>query len=123
MVNINPNKRGCPELEPVTRLRKKSEAKIKLFIVIFDFKIEKQEIPGFRGAVIEKVGRKNLLFHNHLGEKFLYGYPLIQYKTIRQNPAIICVNKGTDDILEFFKKTAWYLNIHGRTVEKEIRRI
>ncbi|RLB99771.1 MAG: hypothetical protein DRI57_33145 [Deltaproteobacteria bacterium] len=110
-------------MEPITKLRKKSESQIKLFVVIFDFKLEKQKIPAFRAAVVEKVGRENVLFHNHLGEKFLYAYPLIQYKTIRQNPAIVCVDKGTEDILEFFKKTDWHLNIHGRTVETEIRHI
>lgn len=110
-------------MEPKTKLRKKSESRIKLFIVIFDFKLEKQKIPAFRAAVIEKVGRENVLFHNHQGEKFLYGYPLIQYKTIRQNPAIVCVDKGTEDILEFFKKTDWRLSIHGRTIRTEIRHI
>jgi hypothetical protein len=57
-------------------------AKVKLFVVAFDFKIEKKEIPTFRAAIIEKVGRENILFHNHLGQDFRYGYPLIQYNEV-----------------------------------------
>ncbi|MCP4111265.1 MAG: CRISPR-associated endonuclease Cas6 [Desulfobacteraceae bacterium] len=106
------------------RPKKKSSIKIKMLMVIFDFKIERREIPAFRAAVVEKVGRENTLFHNHLEQQqFLYGYPLIQYKTVRGNPAIICINEGSEEILKFFKQVDWDLLIHGKKVETEIRNI
>lgn len=34
-----------------------------------------------------------MLFHNHLNDReFLYGYPVIQYKRIGRNPALVCVD-------------------------------
>ena len=102
----------------------KSESKeIRLFMVIFDFELERRQIPGFRGAVVKRVGQKNVLFHNHLGEQFLYGYPLIQYKTIRRHPTILCINQGTEEIVKFFEKADWDLEIHGRRIETDIRHI
>ncbi len=41
-------------------------AKIKVFIVTFDFELKRREIPAFRAAIVEKVGRENVLFHNHM---------------------------------------------------------
>jgi len=72
--------------------------KIKILTLIFDFEIERRDIPAFRGAIIEKVGRESILFHNHFEEKFRYGYPLIQYKVFKGYPTIICVNEGTEEI-------------------------
>lgn len=103
---------------------KASSAKLTVFTVIFDFELKRREIPVFRGAVIEKVGRENVLFHNHLKqESFLYGYPLIQYKMIRRFPAILCLNYGAEEILKFFQKTDWDLVIHGKQIETEVRHI
>jgi hypothetical protein len=99
-------------------------AKLTVLKVIFDFELERRKIPAFRGAVIEKVGRENVLFHNHLNqESFLYGYPLIQYKMIRKYPAIVCLKYGTEEILKFFQKSSWDLVIHGERIETEVRHI
>ncbi len=97
--------------------------KIKLFMVVFDFELKKEKIPAFRGAVVEKVGRENILFHNHLEQNFLYGYPLIQYKIIGKYPAMVCVNQGTEEILKFFQQTDWDMMIHGQRIQTEIRSI
>ncbi|MDM8552447.1 CRISPR-associated endonuclease Cas6 [Desulfobacterales bacterium HSG2] len=102
---------------------KSVSAEIKHFLAIFDFELERRKIPAFRGAVIKKVGQENTLFHNHLGEQFRYGYPLIQYKMIRRNPAILCINRGTEEIVKFFEKMDWSLVIHGEKVETDIRHI
>jgi hypothetical protein len=39
---------------------------IRILTVIFDTEIFPFETPAFRAAIIEKVGRENILFNNHL---------------------------------------------------------
>ena len=95
--------------------------KLKILTIIFDLEIERRDIPAFRGAIIEKVGRENILFHNHVEGKFRYGYPLIQYKVFRKNPAIICLNEGTEEILKFFEQTNWDIVLKGREIKTEIK--
>ncbi len=95
--------------------------KIKVLTVIFDFEIERRDIPAFRGAIIEKVGRENILFHNHFEDKFRYGYPLIQYKAFKGNPAVICVNEGTEEILKFFEQTDWDIILKGNEIKTELK--
>lgn len=56
---------------------------IKTLIIIFDYKLKINEIPLFRGAIIDSTQNDNNLFHNHLDDsKYRYAYPLIQYKRI-----------------------------------------
>ena len=99
-------------------------ARIRLLIVIFNFEMERREIPAFRGAIANKVGRENVLFHNHLGkESFLYGYPRIQYKVLRKNPAIVCINEGSEEMLKFFEKTNWNIHLNGKEIETEVKHI
>lgn len=108
---------------PSTGAGGNSSPRIKLLIVAFDFNITKKEIPAFRAAVIEKVGRENILFHNHMSQSFRYGYPLIQYKVFRKNPVIICINEGTEEIHRFFEQTNWNLVLNGKEVSTEIRHL
>ena len=77
--------------------------KIPYLTILFGNRIKPYEIPAFRGAVISKVPKELVLFHNHLGEGFRFSYPLIQYKTIRDKAAIICIGEGTQEISRFFE--------------------
>jgi hypothetical protein len=96
--------------------------KIRILQVIFDSEIQGHEIPAFRGAIIEKVGPENTLFHNHLsGNTFLYKYPLIQYKTINRCPAIICIDYGVDEIHKFFENRDWNIKISDRWLDMKIK--
>lgn len=98
--------------------------KIKLLTVTFDTEIRDYEIPAFRGAVVDKVGRDNILFHNHLDDnKLLYKYPLIQYKTIGKKPSIQCIDLGVDEIHKFFEKNNWNLTISDRVLEMKLFRL
>jgi hypothetical protein len=98
--------------------------KIRLLTVVFDTEIAGHEIPAFRGAVIEKVGGDNILFHNHLeGKQFLYKYPLIQYKRMGRKPALICIDYGVDEIHKFFEKKDWNLKISDRWLEMKIDKL
>jgi hypothetical protein len=95
--------------------------KIRILNVTFDTEIKGYEVPAFRGAIINKVGIENTLFHNHLGETdFRFKYPLIQYKQINRRPAILCIDHGVDEIHKFFEKRDWSLEISGRTLEMKI---
>lgn len=57
---------------------------ISIMRIDFDAKISPAEAPAFRGAVIEKVGIGQEIFHNHDngegGKGCRYRYPLMQYK-------------------------------------------
>ena len=94
--------------------------KLKVLRVVFGGTIRSWEIPAFRGAIIEKAGRENILFHNHIGQGFRYGYPLIQYKRSHSKPTLICLGDGIDEIHHFFLKRDWSIHISGRTLDMKI---
>jgi hypothetical protein len=83
------------------------------------------ELPAFRGAVANKVGWQHILFHNHQDTtgKFRYSYPLIQYKRIGRQPAILCLGDGVEEIHKFFEKKSWDLTISQRRLEMKIARL
>lgn len=77
--------------------------KTKILIVKFINEIHLNEIPLFRGAIIHAMDDANVLFHNHEDDEHLrYAYPLVQYKRIGGNAAIICLGEGTEAIGQFF---------------------
>jgi hypothetical protein len=98
--------------------------KIRILQVVFNSEIRAYEIPAFRGAIIKKVGKESLLFHNHLNDNsFLYKYPLIQYKIIYKHPAIVCVDYGVDEIHKFFENKDWSIKISDRWLDMKIERL
>jgi hypothetical protein len=98
--------------------------KVKTLIIAFNNELEKFEIPLFRGAVIAAVGNDDdILFHNHLDDKFRYSYPLIQYKRIHKCAAIVCVDEGTETIGDFFSSCNFEFNIGGRKIEMVINSV
>jgi hypothetical protein len=98
--------------------------KIRLLHIEFDTEIRATEVPAFRSAIIEKVGRENILFHNHLNdEQYLYKYPLIQYKQIRRHPCILCIDYGVDEIHKYFENRNWNIKINDRWLEMKIARL
>ena len=95
--------------------------KLRDLRVEFDERLQGYEIPAFRGALIEKVGREHILFHHHINNNsFLNKYPLIQYKHIRNQPALICLEEGADEIHNFFNQKDWNINIKGRDLNLKI---
>ncbi len=102
-----------------------SVKKLKFLKVQFDTQIAPYEVPAFRGAVIAKVGREDtLLFHNHIeDQQYNYAYPLVQYKTIQKNPAIICMGEGVEAIHKFFEQRNWDLTIGDKTHEMKIHKL
>ncbi len=97
---------------------------IKTLFVEFANKLPPNRVSAFRGALIEKVGRDNVAFHNHLGDKALiYQYPVIQYKSIRQRPCLFCVGDGVDEVQKFFGLRNWEVNISGIHYDLKINRL
>lgn len=97
--------------------------KLKLLRVSFDLELSRTEIPLFRAAIIERVGREHLLFHNHAGEGFLYRYPRIQYKTINRQPSIMCIDEGVEEIAAFFSAPKNSLRLGQRQVDLKLAKL
>jgi len=94
--------------------------KLNILQVCFDGDIARHELPALRGAIARKAGLKHTLFHNHEGDGFRYGYPLIQYKRISKQPALVCVGAGVDAVHHFFNKRDWAIEISGRTIPMRV---
>lgn len=95
--------------------------KIKILCVRFQNQLRPFEIEMFRGAVLDKLqGTASVLFHNHVGDGFRYSYPLIQYKCLGGQAAIICLEEGTEAIGELFSAGDFCFRIGDRTVEMKI---
>lgn len=94
--------------------------RIRLLKISFNALIKSYEIPAFRGAVAEKAGNKSVLFHNHDKNGYNYRYPLIQYKSLRQHPVLLCIDEGVDEIHHFFQSKEWDISISGRRLDMSI---
>ena len=98
--------------------------KIRILNITFDEEIKAWELPAFRGGIISKIGRENVLFHNHIGEDgFRQKYPLIQYKSIARKPAIICIEQGVEEIHNFFENKDWSMEITQRKLDMKIDKL
>lgn len=45
-----------------------------------------------------------VLLHQHNTDKFIYNYPLVQYKMIDKRPTVIGINEGADVLIEIYDK-------------------
>ncbi|NMC40445.1 MAG: CRISPR-associated endonuclease Cas6 [Bacteroidales bacterium] len=98
--------------------------RVRILTIIFDSEIKVWEIPALRGAIVEKVGKENIIFHNHLKtDAYLYRYPLIQYKNIRGKPAMVCIDYGVDEIHKFFDKPDWSVKIGDRWLDMKVYKL
>jgi hypothetical protein len=98
--------------------------KIKTLLVRFENELTPYQTSSFRGAVIEKVGRENILFNHHItDDKYLYAYPLIQYKSIYKQSAIMCLGEGVENIYKLFSSKDWIINLKGDQVEIKIDKL
>lgn len=98
--------------------------KIRYLVIEFDNDLHPKEVPAFRGAIASKVGSEHVNFHHHLSEReFLYGYPVIQYKSIRRQAALVCVDFGVDEVHHFFQNKSWKVKIGDRQEVLEIKNL
>lgn len=98
--------------------------RLKTLLVQFENKIPSHQTAAFRGAIIEKVGRENILFHQHKGDTaLLYAYPLIQYKVIQGQASMICLGDGVNEIHKLFNQEKWNINVNGEKMILKIDRL
>jgi len=98
--------------------------KIRILNITFDTEIKSYEIPAFRGAIFKKAGLENILFHNHLSDnKFLFKYPLIQYKQFNNRPSIVCIEQGVDEIHKYFENKVWDIEYSGKIHQMKIYKL
>ncbi len=97
--------------------------KVRILDIAFENEISVWEIPAFRGAVIQSAGRKNIIFHNHNNNKFVYSYPLIQYKRIGKRPHLVCIDEGVDEIHRFFENMQEGIFLNERPYEIKIENL
>lgn len=72
---------------------------IKKLFILYQGSLKHVEVPFFRSAIIEYIGREQIHFHNHTRDgSFVYQYPIVQYKSIESNAAIVCIEKSTEAI-------------------------
>ena len=93
---------------------------VQTLILQFANELSSSDIPKFRGAVIASLKEKDILYHNHLEDKFRYAYPLIQYKRIHQKAAIVCIGKGVKVIHEFFASDNFLFRIGEKSIEMKM---
>ncbi len=97
---------------------------IRVLTIVFGPEIKGGQVRKFRGAIINKVGRDCVLFHNHLDEReYNHRYPLIQYKRIRRHAAIVCIEEGVDEIYRLFNQPDWRMKIGEDEVELRIKQL
>lgn len=97
-----------------------TENRIKVLKIVFGQEISLNETPLFRGAVIDSLEKKDVLFHNRDGSGLRYSYPLIQYKRVGGKAAIMCVGDGTEAIGEFFASANFDVSIGEREVSLKV---
>lgn len=98
--------------------------KLKVLTIVFDTQIKAWEVSSFRSAIIEQTGREYDIFHNHnQSSGSIFRYPLIQYKKINDNPAIMCLGEGTDHIHKFFENKGQVVFINGTEHKIEIKNL
>ena len=90
--------------------------KTKLLLVRFQNTLAYHQLEAFRGAIINSLQEKDILFHNHLSDEggLRYAYPLIQYKRINNKAAILCFGIGTESIGKLFQHADFDLNLNGK---------
>lgn len=98
---------------------------IRILTAIFDTEIKYNEIPLFRGAVLNSMGDKaDLLYHNHTSTTTVrYSYPLIQYKRLGGKAAIVCVEEGADVIGQYLSESMDTIRIGEREVACAVNKI
>ncbi len=98
---------------------------VQVFLVKFQNEITFNEIPYFRGAILNALGENALiLYHNHTDEKaFRYSYPLIQYKRIHKKAAIFCIGEGVEAIGQFLTTQKFDIVLGSRQIQLTIETV
>lgn len=98
--------------------------KIPYLQVAFEERIQPQDIPALRGAIVACVGRDHDLFHNHSPEGAkLHRYPLIQYKCFGERPGLVCVGEGVAAVQHYLARRDRSIDLRGQRLRMDVARI
>ena len=101
--------------------------KLKILLMTFESNDDFKEDAGcLRGFFASKFN-EFVELHNHITDKYVYSYPLIQYKMFDQRPLIVGINNGVDilkEILDQFEiitlnDTDYEITERSMTIRKE----
>lgn len=62
--------------------------------VVFKNRLSFREVPLLRGALLHLADGDTTLFHDHLGDKLRYKYPLVQYRESGGHASVFCLGDG-----------------------------
>ncbi|MCT4594746.1 MAG: CRISPR-associated endonuclease Cas6 [Anaeromicrobium sp.] len=87
-----------------------------------DVRIKERQAPKLRGYFANKYAQIESM-HNHRADKFIYSYPLVQYKVIDEIPHIIVMEHEIDRVGEYiFKEDKLIIeDMELKTYEKYIK--
>ncbi|WP_295673592.1 CRISPR-associated endonuclease Cas6 [uncultured Mucilaginibacter sp.] len=93
--------------------------------IIFNLRLNQNDLEAFRGAVIAVADKSNELFHNHNNQedegeanKFHYRYPLIHYRIQNHSASLFGINEGAVAIDKLLRSKAFKdFKINGRPVQ------
>lgn len=96
-----------------------------LLSIRFDISLEREQLPAFRGALLEQIPRTFSHFHNHeQSGKTIYRYPRIQYKLRAGKPQILCLGQGIAEAEEsLLQQDVWELTMRGKPLRAEIMEV
>ena len=91
--------------------------KLKLLAVTFDSRIESWELPKFKHELSSVIDPYEEWFHelnadddNPIMERYFYRYKLYQYKSLFNNPVLICLDQNIEQANQLFSEEKWYSN-------------
>lgn len=67
---------------------------IKTMSVVFKNRLSFREVPLLRGALLHLADGDSTLFHDHIGDKLRYRYPLVQYRESGGYASLFCLGDG-----------------------------
>jgi hypothetical protein len=91
--------------------------------VRFKNAITQSEIPLLVDAIARKSLKNKDMFHQHIVSGSRYIYPLIQFKKIKGQAAIVCMGEGTESVGGFFSSAGEHITVAGKEMATDIERI
>lgn len=71
---------------------------IKTMSVVFKNRLSFREVPLLRGALLHLADGDSTLFHDHIGDKLRYRYPLVQYRESGGYASLFCLGDGVEAV-------------------------
>lgn len=108
---------------------------LKQTLLSFTLPLATDEVRAFRGAMAEKAGLGNDLFHNHdnsrqsavrspqsVKQHYHHRYPLIQYGSFKKQAMITGLNQGSDELHAFIDRYDGKLKIMREVQPMKIKK-